>query len=109
MGQQVDGGRPAGAELKQWGSFPGRDNQRELMILLQRLGDGHSEVEGGKRRAAFLQGLIRSSKNGFADKMARMEPCDAVAAYFAMVHITGVLGVPMDNAARRLERIVTKL
>ena len=103
MGAAIAEGGQADNKLSQFGSFDGKDNRREILILFQRFGDGEF---ANRKRAIFLQSLIRDSKNGFADKMCRMEPCDATAAYFAFVHITGVLGVNIDKAAAKLEQAV---
>jgi hypothetical protein len=82
-------------------TFDGRDNRREVMILLQRLGSDD-------RRARFLESLIPSSVNGFAGvQMEVVGPCDPVAAYFALVGICNELGVPINEAARRLDRLVS--
>jgi hypothetical protein len=63
-------------------------------------------MEGAKRRAAFLQGLIAKSKNGFAQTPAVVPPCDAVQAYYIFVNVCGVIGVSIDEAAKELEREV---
>jgi hypothetical protein len=81
-------------------TFDGLDNRREVMILLQRLGsDG--------RRARFLESLVPHSCRGFAGlPMKVADRCDPVAAYYMLVGITNELGVPIDTAARLLEREV---
>ena len=77
--------------------FDGLDNRREVMILLQRLGSD-------KRRARFLESLIPSSIKGFAGCLMKVRgPCDPIAAYFMLVGICNELGVPINEAARRLE------
>jgi hypothetical protein len=93
----------------QFGSFDGLDNRREILILFQRLGEGLPTLEADKKRARWLQNLIKSSGNGFAMSMTKIEPCDCVAAYFAFVAITGCLGVDINEAARRLDREVSRL
>jgi hypothetical protein len=86
----------------QFQSFDGLDNRRELMVLFQRLGTD-------KRRVAFLKRLIAYSKNGFAAKMVQINPvCDPVTAYFTFVAITGCLGVNVDEAAKMLDREVSR-
>lgn len=90
----------------QFGAFDGLDNRKEVMILLQKLGDGLTDKEGDARRANFLKALIRYSGNGFADKMVKIDPCDTVTAYWMFVHITGVLGVPIDKGAKLLDDTV---
>ena len=78
------------------------------MILFQRLGQDLPEVLAKERRAEFLKKLIRFSKNGFADKMVTITPCDPVEAYFAFTAITGCLQVDVDLAARMLEEEVRR-
>lgn len=89
-------------ESFQFGSFDGKDNRRELMILFERLGSP-------EKRADFLQRLVRLSGNGFSDKMVKIVPCDPVTAYFTFTSITGVLGVDVNRAARMLEDEVRRL
>jgi hypothetical protein len=76
------------------------------MLLFNRMGEGLPKDKADLRRAEFLRQLIRDSKNGFAASMVQIEPCDPVAAYFMFVAVTGCLGVNIDVAARRLERLV---
>lgn len=87
----------------QFQSFDGKDNRREVMILLTRLGGSLPAPLADRRRADFLTRLIAHSGNGFARAMCRIEPCGVVDAYFAFVAITGVLGVPVEQAAQLLE------
>jgi hypothetical protein len=95
-----------GTEVGQFGAFEGKDNRRELMNLFVRLGEGLPEIQARQRRAKFLQSLLGGSKNGFKDKVAAIRPCSAAEAYGLFVAITGVLGVSIDTAARRLEKVV---
>jgi hypothetical protein len=90
----------------QFGSFDGRDNRKELMNLFVRLGEHLPEQQARQRRAQFLQRLISRSTKGFADLPRAIEPCSAVEAYHLFVAITGCLHVPIDEAARLLERTV---
>lgn len=92
----------------QFGSFDGRDNRRELMILFQKLGERLPRPLADERRADFLRKLVRLSGNGFASKMARITPCDPVAAYWMFGAITGCLGVSIDRAARLLDEEVRR-
>jgi len=78
-------------------TFDGKDNRREVMILLQRLGTD-------EKRAAFLESLIPLSMNGFADcPMKVAGHCDPATAYFMLVGVCNELGVSINEAARRLE------
>ena len=81
-------------------TFDGKDNRREVMILLQRL-------VSDKRRARFLESLIPDSAKGFAHCPMKVgSACDPVSAYFMLVGVCNELGVPIDTAARKLERWV---
>ena len=90
----------------QFGSFDGKDNRRELMVLFQRLGRDLPAPMANERRAQFLRRLCSRSTNGFSDKAIAITPVDAVQAYQMFVQITGVLGVDIDHAARMLEKAV---
>lgn len=93
-------------ESGQFGSFEGLDNRKTVLNLFVRMGQGFSVEEGCRRRAAFLQGIIRRSDNGFARATCVVSPCTAVEAYFLFTAITGCLGVDVDRAARLLEQEV---
>ncbi len=81
-------------------SFDGKDNRREIMILLGKLGSD-------QRRARFLESLIPSSLKGFAGcPMKVTGKCDTGIAYFMMVSVCNELGVSINYAARRLDREV---
>lgn len=83
--------------------FDGLDNRREIMILLERLGSD-------ERRARFLESLIPQSLKGFAGCPMKVQGvCDPVRAYFMLVGVCNELGVPINTAARRLEKVVSKL
>lgn len=83
-------------------SFDGLDSRREIMILFERLGSDH-------RRAKFLESLIPSSLKGFAGcPMNVTNRCDPVSAYFMLVGVCNELGVPINAAARKLDKIVSK-
>ena len=83
-------------------SFDGLDSRREIMILLQRLGSDN-------QRARFLESLIPSSLKGFAGCPMKVNgSCDPIAAYYMMVGITNELGVSINEAARRLDKEVSR-
>ena len=83
-------------------SFDGLDNRREIMILFQRLGSD-------ARRAKFLESLIPSSLKGFAGcPMKVTGGCDPIAAYYMLVGITNELGVSINEAARLLDKEVSR-
>ncbi len=83
-------------------TFDGLDNRREVFILLERLGSD-------RRRARFLESLIPLSLKGFAGvPMTVSGACDVTAAYFMLVGICNEIGVSINEAARRLELVVSK-
>lgn len=84
-------------------TFDGRDNRKEIIILLQRLGTD-------KSRATFIESLIPVSLKGFAGcPMKVTGNCEPVAAYFMLVGVCNELGVSINEAARRLEKVVKRL
>jgi hypothetical protein len=84
-------------------TFDGLDNRREVMILLERLGSN-------ERRARFIESLIPASLNGFAGCPMKVRGvCDPIRAYFMLVGVCNELGVPINEAARRLDQVVRKL
>ncbi len=83
-------------------TFDGLDNRREVMILLQRLGTD-------QQRAKFLESLIPSSLKGFAGCPMKVQgKCDPVTAYYMLVGVCNELGVSINEAARRLDRVISK-
>lgn len=83
-------------------TFDGLDNRREVMILLQRLGSD-------QRRARFLESLIPSSLKGFAGcPMKVTKRCDPISAYYMLVGVCNELGVSINTAAKKLEKVVSK-
>lgn len=81
-------------------TFDGKDNRKEIIILLQRLGCD-------KARARFIESLIPSSLKGFAGcPMTVQGDCDPVTAYFMLVGVCNELGVDINTAARELEKKV---
>lgn len=70
------------------------------MILLFRLGSDQA-------RARFIESLIPLSLKGFAGcPMEVRGNCDPAAAYFMLVGVCNELGVSINDAARKLERVV---
>jgi len=92
----------------QFGSFDGFDNRRDVMRLLARLSQGVPESIGCQRRRAVLVRLMALSTSGFAGKPVDLGPLSTVEAYFAFTALTGCLGVPVEEAAKRLEDEVRK-
>ena len=82
--------------------FDGKDNRKEMMILLYRLGSD-------ARRAAFIESLIPHSLKGFAAHPLKVQGiCDPSAAYFMLVGVCNELGVSINYAAKRLEKEISK-
>ena len=80
--------------------FDGLDNRRELMILLDRLGSD-------QMRAAFLCSIVTKSRNGFSNTNVKVvRYCDSMTAYYMLVSICNELGVSINSAAKRLDKIV---
>jgi hypothetical protein len=78
-------------------TFDGKDNRREIMILLERLGSDGA-------RARFIESLIPDSLKSFKDCPMKVRgACDPVAAYFMFVEVCNTLGVPINAAAKKLE------
>lgn len=83
-------------------SFDGKDNRKEILILLEKLGSD-------MLRARFLESLIPLSLKGFAGvPMTVRGNCDAVAAYFMLVGVCNELDVSINEAARLLEAEVRR-
>ncbi len=91
----------------QFSSFDGLDNRREVWILFERLGANFPEPIAMELRAKFLESLIPKSVSCFATKPLKVDPCSAGQAYHLFVQITGVLGVPIETAAKLLDKAVT--
>ena len=86
------------AQRSELDTFDGKDNRKEIMILLDRLGSDNA-------RARFLESLIPASLKGFAGcPMQVTGHCNAVAAYFMLVGVCNELGVSINTAAARLEK-----
>ena len=95
---------------QQFGTFDNAEDRREIFILMERLGGDLPMLEARKARAEYLQGLIPLSVSSLAEKPMVVNPdqCDPLPAYFLFVAIVGVLGVPIGEAAKRLDAFVTK-
>lgn len=84
-------------------TFDGRDNRKEVMMLLVRLGND-------ARRKAFIESLIPHSLRGFAAcPMKVTGSADPVSAYYMLVAVCNELGVSINTAASKLEKVVKAL
>lgn len=92
---------------RQFGSFDGFDNRKEVMRLFVKMGDGLPEEIAMKLRARFLQKMLSDSTNGFAQKAMIVTPCSAVEAWHMFVAICGCLGVKIEEAAKKLEEAIS--
>lgn len=80
--------------------FDGLDNRKHIMQMLERLGSD-------QRRKAFLESLIPLSLKGFAGCPMKVQGvCDSIRAYFVLVSICNEIGVDINHAAQRLEKVV---
>lgn len=78
--------------------FDGRDNRKELIILLEKLGSN-------EKRASFIESVIPARFKGVPGfPMKVTGHCDAVAAYFMLLNICGVLGASINDVVSQLER-----
>lgn len=83
--------------------FDGLDNRKHIIQMLERLGSD-------QRRATFLESLIPHSLKGFAGAPMNVRGrSDAVGSYFMLVGICNELGVSINYAAQRLEKVVKNL
>ncbi len=83
-------------------TFDGKDNRKEIMILLQRLGSD-------SRRARFIESLIPASLHGFAGCPMQVHGnAGPVASYYMLVGVCNELGVSINTAARKLEAEVKR-
>ena len=72
------------------------------MMMLERLGSD-------AQRAAFIEGLIPLSLKGFAGCPMKVSgACDPVSAYFMLVGVCNEIGVSINEAARRLDRLISR-
>lgn len=84
----------------QFGSFDNLADRKELMILLQRLGTDTARADF-VRRVYALSPLWR-------DSCRTVKYLTPSRAYFLLVHICGVLGVSIEQAAALLDEEVRK-
>lgn len=92
----------------QFGSFCGLDNRRELYILFERLGKHLLPFQADNLRAVFLRELIRHSEGPMVAASMKVSPCNAIEAFGMCREICGVLGVPIETAAKLLDEVVRK-
>lgn len=78
------------------------------MRLFVMMGEGLSDEQAMERRRRFLQGLLGESRTGFAGQPLQVSPCSAVDAYHCFVAICGCLGVRIEDAAKKLERVIRR-
>lgn len=95
-------------QTKQFDTFDTMEDRKELVILFQKMGEGLPEPEAMKVRAKFLEGLIPLSLSSMAATPLKVSPqaCNPLGAYFLFIAIVGVLGVPIADAARKVDAAV---
>ena len=97
-------------QTKQFDTFDNVEDRRELVILFQKLGEGLPEAMANEVRAKFIEDLIPQSVSGLADAPLKADPkqCHPSGAYMLFVQVVGVLGVPIREAARKLDGVVKR-
>ena len=97
-------------QTKQFDTYDNLADRLELVILFQRLGEGLPSPMDREVRKKWLEMLILMSMSGM-DKCPveiYVEQCTPVGAYNLFVQFVGVLGVPIDDAAKLLDDCVRK-
>ena len=94
----------------QFDTFDNVADRREMVILFQRLGCDMPEPQARAVRARWLESLIVDSISGLSAAPLSINPdaCHPVGAYYLFVQIVGVLGVPIQEAARALDKFVSQ-
>ena len=94
----------------QFDTFDTVSDRRELVILFQKLGEGLPDKQAQEVRAKWLESLIPISVSSLANAPMKVNPdaCHPVGAYQLFVQIVGVLGVPIREAAKRLDEEVKR-
>lgn len=97
-------------QTKQFSTFDTVEDRRELVILFQRLGEGLPSPMDREVRKKWLEMLILMSMSGMDQCPVEIdvEQCTPVGAYNLFVQFVGVLGVPIDDAAKLLDDCVRK-
>lgn len=95
-------------QTKQFDTLDTLGDRKELVILFEKLGDGLPEDRARRVRAKFLESLIPLSVGTLSGAPWQVTPCSASEAYLLFVQITGVLEVPIADAAKVLDRFVSK-
>lgn len=83
-------------------TFDGLDNRREIMILLDRLGSNAA-------RAKFIESLIPNSLRFAGCPLKVQGICDPIRAYFMLVGVCNELQVPINTAAKLLDKKVRRM
>ncbi len=94
---------------RQFGSFCGLDNRRDVYELFARFSRGVPESIAAARRAGFLKALAFRYGDALWKK-AVIAPCSAHDAYHTFVAMTGhpQFGIGIEAAAELLEAVVRK-
>ena len=91
---------------QQFGTFDNLEDRREIFRMLKRIGHGKSEDEAAAERGEFVRSLIAGSEPFSAHGCLQTRPTSPWEAYQEFVALTGVLGVPIEDAAQKLEDYV---
>lgn len=97
-------------QTKQFSTFDNLGDRRELVILFEKLGEGLPDQLARAVRAGFLESLIPLSYSQMRGSPMKANPaeCSPTGAYQLFIAITGVLGVSIDDAARKLDDVVRR-
>lgn len=95
-------------QTKQFDTFDNKEDRRELVILFEKLGNGLPESMQRQYRATWLENLATSELGTFKEHPIRVTPCGAGDAMLIFTQIVGVLGVPIKEAAKKLDAAVRK-
>lgn len=93
-------------QTKQFDTFDTLEDRRELVILFEKLGAGLPEPMQREYRARWLEKLATSELGYFPDAPIKITPLGAGDAMRVFTQIVGVLGVPICEAAIKLDRAV---
>jgi len=94
---------------RQFGSFDGLDNRRELWRLLGRLSDWASPAEGCKQRRDFLTWCVQAASKASRQPLRFSDDTVGTVSesYFAIISLCVFPGwLDLEAVTKRLERMV---
>lgn len=93
----------------QFCEFDGLDNRKTVYDLFVKMGHNVTDEVASARRDGYLTGLLTIANGPFKAKPMRVRTRNAAEAYNQFIAITGVLGVPIEEAAVLLEEVVRRI